>query len=242
MNRELADPCGSARLLRQSRSVLRMSIGVACLVLIGLSPGTSAVCGEPLGLADPTVRIEEAWTPQRFRGETEYEKTAIGGVAAIRAIGRNSASGLYRRVAYQLTEYPWLEWTWRIDRLQLTADIRVKDREDFAAAIFLIFDQPGMLDHDAPTLAYVWTSDLLPENAIVDSPHRPSMLRYLVVRSGGNRLGQWVRERRNVLEDFSRAFGREPPQIVEVLAIFTDNDQTGEPVEAYYGAITALPR
>jgi hypothetical protein len=28
--------------------------------------------------------------------------------------------------------------------------------------------------------------------------------------------------------------------MVEVVALFTDNDQTGEPVEAYYGAIRAL--
>ena len=26
-----------------------------------------------------------------------------------------------------------------------------------------------------------------------------------------------------------------------MVALFTDNDQTGEPVEAYYGAIRALP-
>jgi hypothetical protein len=30
--------------------------------------------------------------------------------------------------------------------------------------------------------------------------------------------------------------------IVEVIAFFTDNDQTGEPVEAYYGTVQALPR
>jgi hypothetical protein len=28
---------------------------------------------------------------------------------------------------------------------------------------------------------------------------------------------------------------------VEVIALFTDNDQTGERVETYYGAVRALP-
>jgi hypothetical protein len=60
------------------------------------------------------------------------------------------------------------------------------------------------------------------------------------VRSGRSRLGQWVRERRNVVDDFRRSFGREPPEAVELIALFTDNDQTREPVEAYYGAIVAL--
>jgi hypothetical protein len=43
-----------------------------------------------------------------------------------------------------------------------------------------------------------------------------------------------------VVDDFRRSFGREPPEPVEVVALFTDNDQTREPVEAYYGAIVAL--
>ena len=60
-------------------------------------------------LADPAVPLEEAWMHQRFRGETEYEGTNIGGVAAIRAVWRNSASSLYHRVIYRLAEHPWLE-------------------------------------------------------------------------------------------------------------------------------------
>ncbi len=62
-----------------------------------------------------------------------------------------------------------------------------------------------------------------------------------MVRSGEGSGGQWVHERRNVVEDFREAFGREPPATVEVVALFTDNDQTGEPVEAYYGPVKALP-
>jgi hypothetical protein len=50
-----------------------------------------------------------------------------------------------------------------------------------------------------------------------------------------------MRERRNVLQDFREAFGQEPPDTVEIVALFTDNDQTGERVETYYGAVRALP-
>lgn len=86
--------------------MLRLSVGLVAVGLIGLSPWTSAVSGEPVVLADPAVPLEEAWMHQRFRGETEYEGTNIGGVAAIRAVGRNSASGLCRRVVYRLAEHP----------------------------------------------------------------------------------------------------------------------------------------
>lgn len=199
----------------------------------------SAMAGEPVLLADPSLPLEQAWTHQRFRGATDYASVRLEGVAAIRAIGQDSASGLYRDVRYGVTDHPWLEWTWRVDRLQRTADIRVKRYEDFAAAIFLIFGRPSMFNKEVPTLAYVWASDRLPEGAVIDSPYHPGLVRSVVVRSGAARLGQWLRERRNVAEDFRKAFGREPPSIVEIIALFTDNDQTGEPVEAYYGALWA---
>ncbi len=218
------------------------SLHLAALAGIGLCFNHAALAGDPVSLADPIVPIEQAWTHQRFGAATDYETITLDGIPAIRAVGRNSASGLYRDVRYRIAEHPWLEWTWRVEQLQRTADIRVKAREDFAAAIFLIFGRPSMFNRDVPTLAYVWTSDRLAEGSIVNNPHHPGSMRDIVVRSGGSRLGQWVSERRNVAEDFREAFGRDPPEYVEIVAIFTDNDQTGEPVLTYYGAITALPK
>src|SRR3546814_9177930 len=183
---------------------------------------TPAVRGEPVVLADPTLPLLQTWTQRRFVGATDYDRTKLDGVAAIRAVGRDSASGLYRDVRYQVAEHPGLAWTWRVDQLQQTADIRIKEREDFAAAIFLIFGRPSMFNRDVPTLAYVWTSERLPENAIIDSPYHPGSVRSIVVRSGGERLGAWREERRNVLADFRRAFGEEPTEPVEVVATFWD--------------------
>jgi hypothetical protein len=187
------------------------------------------------------MAVEQAWTHRTFGAATLYESVMLDGVPAIRAIGRESASGLYRETPYRVGDRPWLEWTWRVDQLQETADIRVKSREDFAAAIFLMFGRPSMTNREVPTLAYVWTSGRVPVSAVVASPHRPGSVRSIIVRSGAADLGQWMRERRDVFEDFRRAFGQEPPDPVEIVALFTDNDQTGEPVEAYYGAIRALP-
>lgn len=207
--------------------------------IINLSLVAPAVATEPVLLADPTRPLAQAWTHRRFVGETAYDSVTLDGMAAIRAVGRRSASGLYRDVSYRTAEHPWLEWTWRVDRLQRTADIREKGREDFAAAIFLIFGRPSVLKRDVPTLAYVWTSDRLAQGAIADSAHHPGVVQHVAVRAGPDGLGQWLRERRNVVDDFRRAFGRDPPDAVEVIALFTDNDETGEPVEAYYGAIQA---
>ena len=222
-----------------SRSFPCRAFQLLAVGIILTAPIFSASARSPVLLADPRLLLQQAWTHQRFEGATDYERVKLNGTAAIRAIGRDSASGLYREVRYRVEEHSWLEWTWRVDRLQATADIRVKDREDFAAAIFLIFGRPSPFSRDVPTLAYVWTSDRLAEGAVIDSPHHPGSVRSIVVRSGRGRLGQWVSERRNIVDDFRQSFGREPPDTVEIIVLFTDNDQTREPVKAYYGAVMA---
>ena len=45
---------------------------------------------------------------------------------------------------------------------------------------------------------------------------------------------QWTMQKRDVGRDFRTAFGYAPPGPVRAVAILTDNDQTGEDVEAYY--------
>ena len=75
---------------------------------------------------------------------------------------------------------------------------------------------------------------------MVFSPYHPGTVREIVIESGTENLGQWVRIRRNIVEDFRSAFGKKPPGPIEMIALWSDNDQTDEPVEAYFGAVHAL--
>jgi len=107
--------------------------------------------GAPLVLVDPAAPLAETWQHRVFGRATEYHRVEVDGRAAIQALGRDSASGLYRRVAGRVAERPWLESAWRVEHLQPSADIRVKAREDFAAAIFLLFEgPPGRCSGAAP--------------------------------------------------------------------------------------------
>ena len=55
--------------------------------------------------------------------------------------------------------------------------------------------------------------------------------RMLVLRSGAAEVGRWVHERRNVLEDFQRAFGDLNGQLKSI-ALASDTDNTGEAAHA----------
>ena len=205
------------------------------VAIILTAPPSSTGAEAPLLLADPTLPLEQAWTHQSFGAATRYENVMLDGVPAIRAIGRKSASGLYRETPYRVGDRSWLEWTWRVDQLQETADIRVKSREDFAAAIFLIFGRPSMTNREVPTLAYVWTSGRLSGGAVVASPIAQVRPKHRRSQRCSRRSGTGYVSGAMCWRISGRHSEQELPDPVEIVALFTDNDQTGEPVEAYYG-------
>jgi hypothetical protein len=59
----------------------------------------------------------------------------------------------------------------------------------------------------------------------------------LAVRSGDEQAGQWLSEQRDIVADFRRLFGEDPPQ-AGAIAIMTDTDNTGAEATAWYGDIT----
>jgi hypothetical protein len=83
-------------------------------------------------------------------------------------------------------------------------------------------------------LNYVW-DNRLPPGTVLRSPYT-DRVRMIVVRSGNAEAGRWVEESRNVLDDYRRAFGGEPPAIAGI-AVMTDTDDTGESATAWFGDI-----
>jgi len=180
--------------------------------------------------------IEDEWQQLRFQGTTQYRMEVYRDRLAISARGRMSSSGLMRRVEFDSERCPKLEWSWSVTVLQPSADIRIREREDVGASIFLLFGDPGFVfdPSPVPTLRYVWTNERIAVESVIDSPYMPDTVRSLVVQSGTHRGRQWTMQKRDIGRDFRTAFGYAPPGPVRAVAILTDNDQTGEDVEAYY--------
>ena len=124
--------------------------------------------------------------------------------------------------------------------MQSNVNLRKKSKEDVAASLFLTFGDPGLmlLPNPVPTLRYVWTTDHMKLGEIFNNPFRPKIIRTIVVQNRSDRLGQWVEFNRNVYADFISAFGKPPTDNIKLVSIFTDNDQSREPVMAYYGPIS----
>ena len=218
-------------------------IAVGCASPSGVTgPQKATKVQNSVRLFDPVSVIQDGWRHLPLRSTTQYQMAHVDGRLAVRAVGQNSASGLIRRVTAEVARCPIIEWWWRVDQLQAGADLRVKSREDVAASLFILFGDPGFLSdpEPVPTLRYVWTNERIEWNAVVDNPYLPGTVRSISVQSGTRHLGRWVQERRNLLEDFERAFGEPPQNEIEAVALFTDNDQTKQPVMAYYGPVQLI--
>lgn len=190
---------------------------------------------------DPARALEEYWQTVPLNGLTSYTLVAMDGRVAIRGSASSTASGLAIEAQIDLVKCPDISWVWRVDQVQRSANIRERDREDVAASVFLLFGDYGFFANlrPVPTLRYVWTNDSVERYEIVDNPYLPGVVKSIVLQAGVDNLGQWIRESRNVVEDYKQAFGAEPQESVTAVILLTDSDQTGETATAYYGQAQA---
>ena len=219
----------------------------AAVYLLGLSSCSSGHDEEKLAASDGMQggaylfhaenTLQDEWIHARLRGETDYRLAVFEGHVAIRARGRGSASGLIRDIDLDPRICSEIEWAWAVTKLQQHVDLHDRSGDDVAASLFLLFGDPGsfLAPQPVPTLRYVWTSEAAAEGDVIANPYMAQSVKSIVVETGTQTSPSWIVERRNILEDFETAFGSPPEASVQAIALFTDNDQSLEPVEAYYG-------
>jgi len=174
------------------------------------------------------------WSTKSFKGQTDYRIVEDAGRKVLQARSRGTASGLVFETGYDPAEYPLLSWQWKIDHVIAKGDSRTRAGDDYAARIYVIF--PHWFFPKTKTLNYIW-SNRLPKGAVQPNVYTSNAV-MIAVQSGNAMAGQWVSEKRDIIEDYRRAFGEDPPH-VGAIAIMTDTDQTGESAIAWYGDIAA---
>jgi hypothetical protein len=199
----------------------------------------------------------EGWGLHSGKRLTQYQLVDSVRGTVLEAFADRSATGLYRKIRVSPYRHPYLEWEWRVDRLIPGADKRNPRREDAPARLVVSFHGDAQkLDFEQRTklrlakalageplpyamLIYVWANDTAAET-LVPNPHI-DRIQMIVVERGEEKLGQWVRYRRDVLKDFRRAFNEDPDDIVAV-GVLTDSDNTQQTAHALYGDISLHAR
>ena len=202
---------------------------------------------------DPARKQPADWQPISFAKidtKTEYDLVRRGDESVVRAESDGGAAGLATETRIDLTEYPILEWRWKVDGVVQDGNARTKDGDDYAARLYVTFDYDDLgfgdqvrlvalraLGYDEiPTRAlnYIW-ANRVDRGAVLENAYTDWVM-MVAVQSGSARTGEWITERRNVLADYREAFGGDPPPVNGV-ALMTDTDNTNGTATAYYGDI-----
>ena len=208
----------------------------------------------------PGTSLPADWTPLTFKNIPRHTVYTLvrdpqAGVV-VRAEARQSASGLIRTVDLVASERPLLRWRWKAENLIESGDVTRKEGDDYPTRIYVSFrytpERLSLLDRAKYTAArvlygeypphaglnYIWDAKA-PVGTVVANPFT-DRVKMVVVESGPQHLRQWRAYERNIVADYRRAFGEEPPPISGI-ALMTDADNTGESAVAYYGDITMSP-
>ncbi len=200
-------------------------------VLLVIAVQSSAWASEIL-LDDYKVGLSPKWHEKCLAGKTSYEVVQEDGQAYIKATSRSAASALYYKIEYDAKEYPIITWRWKVANVLTKGNALEKKGHDFAARVMVIF--PATVPWKSQALSYSW-ANRLPVGSVAPNPYLPGA-NTIVLKSGPTQTGQWFEESRNIVEDFRRCFGQDPPQ-VGAIAIMTDTDNTCEEAMAWYGPI-----
>ncbi len=191
------------------------------------------------------------WEPLKFPKIKTYSRYSIvpeNGKNILLCESNASASGLILKKTFNIYQYNRLKWKWKVSNVYNNADPRKKSGDDFPIRIYIIFkynpekatlyektkyNAAKLIYEEYPphsSVNYVWSSSVIPERMIT-SPYT-DRVKLILLQKGPEKVNKWITEEVNILEDYKRAFGENPPETAS-LAIMSDSDNTGESAKAF---------
>jgi len=186
------------------------------------------------------------WKPLYFpkiEKHTVYSIESKDGEHYLRAESNASASGLVYKGTFNVYEYPKMRWRWKIRNVYERGDGRTKAGDDYPIRIYVLFEydpqKASVFDKVKYGLAraiygeypphsainYVWSS-VAWDLPFINSP-RTDKVRVVPLQSGAKSAGTWQEEQVDILQDYRRMFGADPPARAS-LGIMSDSDNTTE--------------
>jgi len=193
-------------------------------------PLADGLPGGRLGPGD----LPPAWHLKRFAGHAQFELARDDGRPAFRLISQASSFAIHREVAIDVQQFPVLSWAWKVLRLPPRGDVRDGRANDQAAQVYVIFPRAPGPRMASDVLGYVWDTQA-PVGHRAANAAWPNV-RVIVLQSGADRVGRWVREERNVRQDYAELFKREAPA-AGLVAVMTDSDDTRTSTEAFFSGL-----
>lgn len=198
--------------------------------------------------------VFQGWQPRPMPSKrwADFEAVTQDGQPGLQVRANGTLSLLHLPLESTRTDASKVRWSWWLEKELPDADLAQADVSDSPVRLILGFDGDRsrlssrfhmvseltrlMTGNDLPyaTLSYVWTKQY-PPGTVLNNP-RSDRIRYLVVESGPQRLGQWLHYERDFRADFQRVFGEAPGPLIGA-GLMTDTDNTKGQTRAIYGPV-----
>lgn len=202
-------------------------------VALLLSGSISCAYADEIAVSRFTNEGINGWEAKSFKGATEYRIVQEDGRSVLKAHAKGAASGLSKKLSFDPRVYRYLKWSWKVADTVAGGNEKTKQGDDYAARVYVVF--PGRFFWQMRALNYIWANKL-PKGEFVPNAFTANA-RMLAVESGAGKAGLWISEQRDILADYRRLFGEDPPA-AGAIAIMTDTDNTGAEATAWYGEIS----
>lgn len=171
------------------------------------------------------------WELKEKEGAPQITLEQESNAKVLHLVSDKASFGLTKEIEVDLKEYPFLNFMWKSIELPKGGDFREKETDDQAGQLYVVF---GTFKLTAKIVGYLWENKA-PKLTTGVSPAW-GKTRLIVLQSGSENIGKWMREKRNVYDDYKALFGKEPPK-TSLISIFINSQHTKSRAECYYGEI-----
>ena len=193
--------------------VARMPLYLA--ILIGVLGIGSLYAGEGIIiLGKSKTQALAEWDKPVHVGTGIWNVVDDGEGQSIRLRTESSSFALEKSITVDLRQMPYLEWEWKVTVPPAGGNFSSPDTDDQAAQLLVVF--PKTFFERRKVISYIW--DPTAPKGTIGAAAGPIYLnvKAIVVESGAGHIGNWLIEKRNVVEDYQALFGEIPERAVAI--------------------------
>ncbi|UCH80507.1 MAG: DUF3047 domain-containing protein [Nitrospiraceae bacterium] len=230
---------------------MKHSLSICYIIIIILITSCLSYAQEERVLFSEPFNDLDNWEPLYFKKIKEHTTYSIikdGDQSYLRAESNASASGIVCKNEFNMIEHPHMRWRWKINNVYKKGDAATREGDDYPIRLYVMFkydpDKASfgkkfkyglakkMYGTYPPqsTLNYIW-ANRKHEGNVVTSPYAKES-KLVILQSGPESAGTWIIEDVNIIDDYRRIFGTDPPEQASI-AIMNDSDNTGESSVSY---------
>ena len=190
----------------------------------------------------------QSWEAYEFPKIKEHSVYTIIEGDILKTESKASASAIIYRGDFDVYQYPIIEWKWKVDNIIKNGDAKSKEGDDYSMRIYIAFkydpekasfgkrikyNTAKLLYGEYPpdsSLNYIWANKNHEEDIIANAYTDQAQM--ILLQKGDAYVGVWKTEKVDIVEDYIRAFGKEPPALASII-IMNDTDNTKESAVSY---------